>query len=235
MRAQGVPLMSDERQELPTVEGGPGGERCETCYYWECGDNTQPEAFSTVLDHVVANPDRFGWCHRYPPRFPSELRCFQIANGGGTTNGLNEIDDQPVTHTGSWCGEWRAKPGAKSAANVGGLLAFPSVTIPPDGGRERYKDAGVGDWIERRIRGMKKAYRGAAGQGSLCNHYRQFLFSWVRVDDAWFKQLTCPSLDDLRRLMDSAPDDVMIFRHLLADNRLSPPAKEFVRKAIAHS
>lgn len=96
--------MSD-RVELPTV-GGPGGEACGGCYFWGCGDDTQPLALPKMYG---GNRDRFGWCYRFPPRFPSELRCFQMANEGGTTNGLDEIDDYPMTHTGMWCGEYRAR------------------------------------------------------------------------------------------------------------------------------
>ena len=108
------------------------------------------------------------------------------------------------------------------------LIQFPKVETVLDPEWKNLLGSGARDWIDMRMRGMKRAHKGAAGQGSLVSKYRRFLFQWLSAESDWI-----PAVDDIKRLMKDAPDDVAIFRHLIASNVLSPNAVTFVTNALS--
>ncbi len=80
--------MSDERVPLPAVGGGPGGERCDKCYYYadvESNFDDQGEA---------------GTCRRKPA----------FASWNDPDNRF-EGDCFPIARPGWWCGEFRPRAG----------------------------------------------------------------------------------------------------------------------------
>lgn len=167
---------------------------------------------------------QFGRCHRYPPTRTQD-------QDEGDTIGYTF----PRVEASSWCGEYQPKPSSPTATystNIErDLITFPKVEVTPDKQGFRFDEVEAGSWIQLRIRGMKRAHKGAAGQGSLLNHYRKFLFSWLAFSGdpgAYWS----PSVEDMKTLMNTAPEDQVIFRHLLAENRLSAPAAEFVRRVL---
>lgn len=83
------------KRELPTAEGGPGGERCVACYFWS-------QMFPGALDPSEGSDDPWGFCRRYPPTLRDRVP-------------LRDAEDyeQPRTFADEWCGEWKAKPAAK--------------------------------------------------------------------------------------------------------------------------
>lgn len=96
--------MSDatKKAELPTVEGGPSGEQCGTCYFFEQSESLAKKAFE---ENVTHEGEAVGFCRRYPPVLARDME-------------LTFLDDkwlQPCLFGDNWCGEWRAKPGAKGA------------------------------------------------------------------------------------------------------------------------
>jgi hypothetical protein len=75
------------------MAGGPSGERCDGCYYWEfCQGLTE--------DHGDVGC-RFGRCHRFPDRYVNDV----------TENPDDFLNwQQPTKIEYGWCGEWKPKP-----------------------------------------------------------------------------------------------------------------------------
>ena len=98
---------SDEAVPLPTVAGGPDGERCDRCHYWDevaFQDDTEPD-------------QREGWCHRG--------LCWHLGNdANGNPNG-----PWPLIDAVEWCGEFRPRAGEKDADEWGRFVARCSVRL----------------------------------------------------------------------------------------------------------
>lgn len=76
------------KQEMPTVGGGSGGERCETCRFWSARAS-------------------FGYCRRVAATFFSVRKDEYYESGDPTL-----WAGQPPVNSDDWCGEWKAKPEA---------------------------------------------------------------------------------------------------------------------------
>lgn len=94
---------------------------CGMCKWWDVFDSGEPvrkpmgegdaDMLKTVFGNnfdgtTIPNPDRLGWCHRYPPRFLSDSQ--QIELGGNPDSGdTGETNRHPVTQHEDYCGEWK--------------------------------------------------------------------------------------------------------------------------------
>lgn len=73
-------------ESLPTVGGGPGGESCGRCYYWE-----------------MFRPGELGECRKRAPVYdPNIVGADNMRYG-----------HYPVEEADGWCGEFRPRAGEK--------------------------------------------------------------------------------------------------------------------------
>ena len=97
--------MSDKR-ELPTADGGPGGERCDRCRFWWPNYKPRNEGvWETFAEAEDTRGQAGGACRRFPPQVVPRPYTDKPLDGGTDA-------DFPLAWSDWWCGEWKAKPEA---------------------------------------------------------------------------------------------------------------------------
>lgn len=225
--------MSDKR-ELPTVGGGPGGERCETCRWWAMWDG--PEIYTKPEDH--ADVPSLGTCHRHAPR----PRAFIDPNAQDTSLPT----DWPNTGGDDWCGEWKAMPSPPAKRRTWKAYKPPVIHdsemrgwLPPGPGgwhTDEVYDVAWRATLAANTR-LKNKFRSLKGD---CRGYWPIWGSIIRLYAGWLRierdveRRRTPTLEAVRRVLAAEPDDATLIAALLAeddtDGLLSKRARAWLEK-----
>lgn len=176
--------MSTARVELPDAVaedkgGGPVGERCDRCRYWECRYTRPLKDGRTIEDVEMEDDQPAGECRRHPPR----------SARGDTIRGGYEF---PQTFCDDWCGEYRPRPAPKAVPTPppadGGHreLDFPAGVYPESESANqawtRYVNSAAAHAVRDRSDELKQRMR-AAGQmlPGLTVRVRDLICHWFGV------------------------------------------------------